>query len=141
MISRLNSSGANSQVTSIIRLLAVWEGLNNFAQNMIFGIGFGAYRFQHFMFENLVYPHNIFIELLAETGLIGFTLFSLILISTIKSLKKIYHKLDTIDFLFILALFISSFINANLSGHIGYNVMLWFSIGLIYAMSEIKYEE
>lgn len=138
---RLTSGDIDNQRTSIIRLFAIMEGLTNFKQNIIFGVGFGAYKFQTPFFGVIVYPHNIFIEFLSETGLIGFTLFSIILISTIKMLRRLYFKLEIFSFLFIQFLFISSLINANFSGHIGYNVMFWFSCGLIYSVSRLSDEK
>lgn len=137
IIQRLTSGDINNQRTSIIRLFAIMEGLNNFKQNIIFGIGFGSYQLITIAFGKISYPHNIIIEFISETGVIGITLFSIILISTIKMLKKLYGKMDISSFLLILSLFISSFVNANFSGHIGFNLMFWFSCGLIYSITKL----
>lgn len=53
------------------------KGFNSFFSNPILGIGFGA--FSEVNLTTHKYPHNIYIELLAEGGLICFTLFCLIL--------------------------------------------------------------
>ena len=53
------------------------EGINLWRENWLVGVGFGSW-------ENYVpghkYPHNFFLELLAETGLIGFLLMSSLLL-------------------------------------------------------------
>jgi O-antigen ligase len=141
ILQRLTSGDINNQRTSIIRLFAILEGLNNFKQNILFGVGFGAYEFTTITFGKISYPHNIFIELLSETGVIGITLFSIILVSTIRMLRKLYERMDLFSFLFVLSIFITSFINANFSGHIGFNLMFWFSCGLIYSIAKLYYEK
>lgn len=141
IIARLSNVDIDNQKTSIVRLLAMMEGLKNFAQNVIFGLGFGSYKFETVIFGELVYPHNIFIEFLSETGLIGFAIFVSFLILTFRMLKQLYIRIELQNYLFLLSLFLTSLINANFSGHVGYNMMFWFSCGLIYSIYKLSDEK
>ena len=130
LIERLLSKNVSGQSSSTIRIIANLGAINFFLSNPIQGIGFGSYQFGGGIFSSLNYPHNIFTEILSELGLIGFLLWLLILFEVYKMFSsqkksKYYYVLG--------AILIASFINANLSGHIGYNKFLWFSFGLIYA--------
>jgi len=53
------------------------SGLEIYSNNKIFGAGEGSYS----QISGLDYPHNIFVEILAEGGIVGFVLLVLILLS------------------------------------------------------------
>jgi len=142
-LDRILGRNTLSQNTMLVRIFANYEALRLFIQNPIFGIGFGNFTFGGGIFTVLIYPHNIFSEIMSETGVIGLILFLGIIITTFTYLKRINKKLDASIYNQLFGLFIASFINANLSGHIGANVYLFITIGLIYAsyLFAIKYNK
>ncbi len=132
---RITSNNDQGKLTAAIRLLANLHAIKLFLSNSIFGIGFGSFSFGGEFIETLHYPHNIFTELLAETGIIGFMLFVIIMLSILlKYLKEAKGKHE-IPVSIIFSLFIAALINANLSGHIGGNSYLWLFLGLMHYAS------
>jgi len=129
---RLLGKDDSSLYTNVVRVMLNIEAFNIFLEHKLMGIGFGSFKFL-----TNVYPHNIFSELLSETGLIGFVMFFIILIIICKRIFLSFNKIDLNMFCIIVGLFISTFINANLSGHLGLNISFWMSIGLIVAAYRI----
>ena len=91
-----------------------------FIQNPIFGIGWGKYHVisatSPITYSTLNHAHNVYLQLLAETGIIGFSLYMIwfigILFTTIKLYKKI--RITTKE--------ISSKIKFHLSYSLGFQV-------------------
>lgn len=129
-ILNLSSSG---QITVLIRVLANIEAYNNFKENIFQGIGFGSYKFGNAFLGKLIYPHNVFMEMLSETGIFGFLLFLFIVFYPVILFWRRIEKLGPDLSSLIFSLFIAAFINANISGHIGANYYLWFSMGVMYS--------
>jgi O-antigen ligase len=137
---RLMNTTFSGRLTVIIRVLANLEAVNNFMSNILFGIGFGAYKFGGGVFHKLIYPHNVFAEILAETGVIGIILFCVIVFYPLiqfAKLKKLNPNLKSLT----ISLFLVSLINSCLSGHIGANYYLWFSLGIMYTVSKLRFEK
>lgn len=64
---------------------SAWEA---FLQHPIIGVGFGGWpAFYGFSIKNNIHPHNIFLELLAETGGVGLLLFIFLGVACIRHLK------------------------------------------------------
>lgn len=93
-------SGNETTITSGRNVL--WEkAMEIFGKNKIYGIGFGA--FQTYFSEHYNIPgiqafltHNIYYGLLAETGIIGFTLFVFFMIYMLKISIKIGKDIKNI---------------------------------------------
>lgn len=108
-IGELINLGRVSDGTIAARIEAYKLAIVMWMESPIWGMGIGGFNS---IFENnligtyLKYPHNIIFELLAETGLIGFILFSCFGLS---SAKKIYYYskegFTVFLFVFILTLF------------------------------------
>jgi O-antigen ligase len=97
-------------------------------------IGAGAGSFSHISFnrDQRLYPHNIFIEILLETGIVGFVLFSGVFLFIIFDIFQISRYLDEQDYnnlVMWLLLLILFFLNAQVSGDINDNRMMWFFEG------------
>ena len=133
IIERILNTSNSGKITVVIRLLAYIEAINNFKDSILRGIGFGSYKFGGEFFGALIYPHNVFMEMLAETGLLGFLLFIFIVFYPVYLFWKRKRLFDPNLFSLIISLFIAALINSNLSGHIGGNCYLWFSIGIMYS--------
>ncbi|MCF7859079.1 MAG: O-antigen ligase family protein [Candidatus Cloacimonetes bacterium] len=129
---RLLSKGRDVQNSSLVRVLLAVDAINLFKSNLILGVGLGG--FTKGVLGNFKYPHNIFLELLSEMGIIGTIFFSSIFIyasfkfSRIIKKYGVYSKGYEVGML-LLTIFIFTFINAQFSGSIDGNMYLWFSIG------------
>lgn len=75
------------------------------------------------------YPHNIFLEVLMALGLIGFVIFSILIINLLKKLQS-FRKYDRCFIVFVI-LFLLSFGLTFTSGNIYQNVEFWNLCGLI----------
>jgi len=81
--------------------LAWWqEAIENFKSQPILGVGTGGYKYSNFMIagEARQYPHNIVLEIAAETGIIGLSFFSLFLIKILKIIANMRHRIFRWDF-------------------------------------------
>lgn len=87
------------------------KGFQDFLSSPVFGIGFGRYSFWG---DYATYPHNLIVELLAETGLVGF-LFSLLL-----SLSSLVRNKDCLRYVgvYLLVLFLISMVSGGLYDNI-----------------------
>jgi O-antigen ligase len=140
MSDRLANKNFSGQSTTFIRILIYWEGLLNFWSSKLVGIGLGSFQFNSILIGKIIYPHNVFIELLAETGIIGFSLFMVILLKIIAMLKEVY-KSSSKEISYILIVFLTtSLINASLSGNLGGNDYMWISFGIIWAARKVEYK-
>jgi putative inorganic carbon (HCO3(-)) transporter len=85
--------------TTVSRL-AIWGGaFTVFAQSLVFGTGFGNLR--GLMGGLLNLPdgwtgdaHNLYLELLAETGLIGFVIFGALIVFALRTALRQFHKTE-----------------------------------------------
>lgn len=82
--------------------LNIWSnGLFLFSENPIFGIG--IYNFQQYnmmFFNDYHYLHNTYLEVLVESGVIGFTLYFLVFIILLYKLYKLQKVMPESRFLF-----------------------------------------
>jgi O-antigen ligase len=138
---RLANKNFSGQSTTLIRILIYWEGLVNFWNNKLLGIGLGSFEFNSLLIGKIIYPHNVFIELLAETGIIGFSLFMIILLKIIRMLKHVYKTSSKEIGYILVAFLITSLINASLSGNLGGNDYMWITFGLIWAAQKVENEK
>lgn len=81
------------------RTILYKEAWSNFLENPIFGIGWRQFSEKYMgilINGKKSHPHNIYLQLLAETGIVGFTLFIIpliyVIIKTIKILSIILEK-------------------------------------------------
>ena len=71
LIDSLIETGGNGR--SVVMLLAI----NFFISNPVFGIGFGSFA-DKVDIESINYPHNFFLEILCEMGIVGLSLISIV---------------------------------------------------------------
>ncbi len=118
--------GGSGKTSNNARILAQVEAYTLFRTNIVVGGGFGSFK-QFY----LVYPHNIISEITSETGLIGLSLFLLLLLITAYRIKKLYFMGSNLTASILVAMLVISFLNANLSGHVGYNAYFWLSLFIL----------
>ncbi|WP_157969284.1 O-antigen ligase family protein [Haloplanus rubicundus] len=114
-ISRLTRL-ANGPGNSVMGRINMAEAsVNLFAQKPIFGHGAGA--FQMLYVDPFQYPHNIFLEFLVESGIIGLLLFITYIVYILLIIVR-YGRKDVIYSGIILSLFIFFLLNAFVSADI-----------------------
>jgi oligosaccharide repeat unit polymerase len=77
-----------------------------------------------------MYPHNILLETLMSTGIIGFILLLLFLVPGFRNTLKISNKIP--QFVWIAVLLIQGLSQAMFSGALYFSVLVFFPLGLIY---------
>lgn len=98
--------------------LTLWRRAMAMAdQHPLFGAGFGSYEGTANNFVNPgLYPHNLFIEVLAETGVVGlFLVGAMVVVTFICVLRKMEH-IAFVSMAVWLGLFVEMMVEANVSG-------------------------
>ncbi|MDD3807283.1 MAG: O-antigen ligase family protein [Candidatus Marinimicrobia bacterium] len=138
----LNPADLQTDISTLHRLWAWAKCFELIPQNFLLGIGTGGFRpvgIALFPWLNVTYayPHNLFLEILTENGIIAFVLFIALLISVVKALINLYKNHYDM-FLCFIVLFLHFFLNAMVSGDITMNSDLWLVMGLIFAANTIQ---
>jgi O-antigen ligase len=99
----------------------------------LMGHGVGSWPVMMGFGDVLSYPHNIFLEILAEGGVIGLLLF---LLAVSIGLWHLFSNRAVSVFsdpvrLTVLLMFVNTFMNAQFSGDLSANRLLWCTIGLM----------
>lgn len=98
-------------------------------QNPLFGIGFGNYLNPY---TEEIYPHNIFLEILSEQGILSFVLLCFIVISfCLKNKVSLKNRLpnNSLSLIIILPYIVKSLI----SGDLGSNIVVFVSLFYLYS--------
>jgi len=80
--------------------LSFWRaGLQMFRENPLIGVGVGQFRYRFADYATIQFlrqpdAHNIYVEQLAETGLVGFALFLWVIGSAIRDLWRLVRRTD-----------------------------------------------
>jgi O-antigen ligase len=117
------------------RLEFYGSALKAFWENPLIGLGFGGWPMYHGLGDVSYHPHNIFLEIMAETGTVGLLFFLAFLFVCLKGLKlnNIRSNLSLRMFCLI-ALF--AFINACKTGDLHDNILLFFSLSLVAGLKK-----
>lgn len=128
---RLSSfSDSSADQSTIERLVAFQFALNAFIENPILGLGIGGFGIYAYKLDENIYPHNIFLEIGAELGIVGLVLFTAAIIYIfVLSIKLIKHPHIQIYF----ALFLFVFFNYLKSGGLIDARKLFIIIGILVA--------
>ncbi|MCD4652280.1 MAG: O-antigen ligase family protein, partial [Candidatus Cloacimonetes bacterium] len=137
--SRIMSQTGTSSESGLIRLFLLFEAWQMFKGSPIVGQGFGAYLSSRAGY--FVYPHNIIMELLSETGIVGLAMFVLLIWFAAVSAWKHLSTLDFKSFGFQITLYFSSMfvyymLNAQVSGDISMNLYVFMFMGALWATEE-----
>jgi O-antigen ligase len=119
---------------------SAWE---TFQDHPVFGIGSGGWGMVWNSQDYRDFPHNIFLEILCEQGLIGGLLFSLFFFGTIHLAWRVMrHPLTTLrgKTLAVWAIGILTFagLDAQLSGDIQTNDYIWMASAIICVLARIS---
>jgi O-antigen ligase len=115
----------------LTRIEFVRAGLNGWSKDPIIGSGIGSYSTILRNSSERLYPHNLLIEVLSETGLIGLILIAMMLyISTLGSLRLSLHKVHPVA-VFIFSIMLYWLLNSMITGDISHNRYLFIFFGMI----------
>lgn len=106
------------------------------------GLGIGGFSSYYIGYDEIrgMYPHNIFLEIGAELGIIGLLSFSILIILSIIYLIKISNIFDKNYYLYAFVFFnllTYMLLNSSISGDINDNRMLFTAIGSIYSLKHL----
>jgi O-antigen ligase len=129
-------SDFDSTNSSLIRL-ALWKmAIQKFTENPIIGVGFAQSDLSA-QISNItsspIYPHNIFLEIASELGIIGLILFIIPLLSGIKKAYSVFQNTNTKKYIeaeMVLLLLVYNLIEAQISGFITNQSQLLFMMGI-----------
>ena len=130
MITRLGNlfdgSGAGSYSQRTDRFSLAY---NVWKDNPIFGDGLGSYAIHYNGIDERYYPHNIILEVMSELGLVGLILFVALL-----TMPFFLNNVFKSNYLQVCALlmFMYTFLNANTTGDINDNRMIFTFLALLY---------
>ena len=118
----------------------LWRaGMDMFQAHPITGVGIGRFRYEIFEYAQYYLndkyldlgAHNMYISILAETGLVGFTLFMLMLLSALdsywKTIRTGTRSEKSIAIIWMIALIILMI--GGMTKHDQYEKLLWSTIG------------
>jgi len=111
-----------------------------FLHHPFVGVGFGGWPISTGLGDVSLHPHNIFLEILCETGLIGMVLFLLMLTSVFRGIK-VSFIFSTSELTTVTLLAIFSFINAQKTGDLHDNLLLFFALSLLAGIKHWKLEK
>ena len=126
----------NSHDASSNGRTALWHiAWRTFSAHPLFGIGTGGY---HAVDPGNLYPHNLFLETLAELGIVGGLLVAGTIVLGVGRLRTAWVNGtpgDREDTAMVASLIVAAFANAMFSGDVTTNNALWLSIGLAVGLS------
>lgn len=132
---RATDTGAQSRLEMYSAAYNFWMDL----PSLIVGNGIGSFAVLDLDRDVQHYPHNILLEILVESGLVGFTLFLLIIAVGMFRLYS-YRKFHSNAFIsFILAFFAFWFVSAMFSGDLSDNRYVILGIVLFCCSFRTKY--
>ncbi|MCJ7802926.1 MAG: hypothetical protein MUP82_11285, partial [Candidatus Marinimicrobia bacterium] len=94
------------------------------------GVGSGGFSSFYIMRDYRFYPHNMFIEVIVELGLLGLSLFLIFWYKIGKIVFRSYINLSIVSALWITA-FLIRFFGSQFSGDIGGNRDMWLYLSLV----------
>lgn len=131
-LSALTQDGGGASVEARSGLASV--ALRMWKESPLFGNGVGSFPIYLTGIDSRMYPHNIFMEMLSETGVVGlFLLVTLIIISVLPLVKTKKVALNNSQIIVVLiGLFL--LLNANSSGDLNDNRWLFTFLALASAL-------
>lgn len=126
----------NSDTKRFENYVIAWEGIKNSK-----GLGIGTGDFSNLSYQaNQYYPHNIFLEIALEQGILGLLILVSILYSSLLRTKKILDFFYFNPYIISLAsLWIFGLVNALVAGDIGKNI-LWLTLGILWLLPYKQHE-
>ena len=126
-------------------------GLHLFSKHPILGTGLGSYFHRAWTGNNVLHvdgvsglidPHNSFVLILSETGIIGFLLFLFFLFICFKKLMIIQDSaIRRGSYLFVIAIFINAMSGSQLVNEINYACITYIYLSVFLGQVNMRHEE
>lgn len=127
-------SPETTEMTSLGRRFGFWtDGFNLFKET--YGLGFGIGGFQHYL-KGVPHAHSLYFSALFDLGIVGFSLFALMIFVVLKDSFSIVSKMNKEEAKIIALAFISGIIALLVHGLVDFTYMhpeLWLLIGMLMA--------
>lgn len=118
-----------SDIKRFEKFKLAWDGIRKSK-----GLGIGTGGFDSLSTTLWDYPHNIFLEVALEQGILGLVLLLSILITSLRRTMKVLKLFHSNYYVCSLAsLWLLGLANALVSGDIGKNI-LWITLGILWAL-------
>lgn len=129
----------SSHDTSTVERVDQWnDGYGAWLESPFMGQGFGGYAYFFTGVDTRMYPHNIFVELLSEGGVVGLMIFLWLLWQLWKMLKLNLSLTPEFINKFLISLFFLGLISSLTSLEIPNQFILFLSISLILSLNTIN---
>jgi len=123
-VKRIIPNMVSDQSSMQIRIQYYRDAIENFMQKPLIGAGVGMFSYEHG--SKGAYPHNIFLEIAAEYGLIGIIIFCPFLIYLFYLALKLIKNIPLGNLFLIIPLwFLIIFLDTIVSGSIANNRNIW----------------
>ena len=138
--------------TIYARIATINSAFRMFSDSPILGVGFNNFvnfyysrKYTYFFLgiESLGYPHNTYLKILAENGILGFISFILILYYFLSYIKRIYEKHITneekrrlIPFFGVLIVYLLVSLSDTIGSFPNANVLFFFLMGILVAEAQ-----
>lgn len=119
----------------------MWLGVRMFSSHPLFGVGLEGFRFLSPNPLTYNYPHNLFLELGSEMGILAaFAFLALAFCSFRESVRQLGNKLDRANTLVstVFLLLVYVFLDAMVSGDINDLRFMWFVFGLPFVLRKLQ---
>lgn len=126
----------NSNANSIQeRILLIDMAIDDFLAEPILGVGTGNSS------GGIGYPHNSTIEVAAELGLVGISIFLVlqvvVVVTAYRAIKRTKGTADEWIVTTAFSIYLFAFIESQFSGYMGGDMLLFVSIGLVAVVSQL----
>jgi len=128
-----------SSLNRLAKFAAALSAMTTFPVTIV-GLGIGGFQMYYNGFDALRgdYPHNIFLEVGSELGLVGLMCLLLLVFYTFKTafneLRKAHSSVSYLLAVTALALFLNMVFNSSISGDINDNRLLFTWIGTVFSI-------
>jgi O-antigen ligase len=130
-----NLMSDDSSTDNVDIRLRIWkDALNKFKKNPALGSGFGISYHDKISGKTWVHPHNIFLEVLTEIGIVGFCIFIILFGLIIAKAFLIFKQIsgtDRLTFFFYPLSLLFFFIYSSLHTDLSTEYFKWYFAGII----------
>jgi O-antigen ligase len=119
----------------------LWRGVELFSQHPILGVGIQGFRYLTPDPINYNYPHNLFLELGSEMGIVAAVSFLAIAVCSFREIiRQLFNPIarenPLVPTVFLLLIYV--FLDAMVSGDINDLRFMWFVFGLPFVLRELE---